>query len=88
MTKLSMTIDFTPNVLLLGFLWAASPTAPAQFDVRAMLADLPLLIRRVPDGSLRLRPSRCLNPPIACVDLVSPAKAEARLRCTGRDQLN
>ena len=43
MTKLSMTIDFTPNILLLGFLWAASPTAPTRFEWRATAADLPLV---------------------------------------------
>ncbi len=43
MTKLSMTIDFTPNVLLLGFLWAASPTAPGGWALRAMAVDFPLL---------------------------------------------
>ena len=41
MTKLSMTIDFTPNIMLLGFLWAASPTASHRWDLRLMLADCP-----------------------------------------------
>ncbi len=43
MTKLSMTIDFTPNVLLLGVLWLASPTAPARMDIRGILVDLPVV---------------------------------------------
>ena len=52
MTKLSMTIDFTPNVILLGFLWVASPTAPPRFELRPVLEDLPIF------GGLFLRWTR------------------------------
>lgn len=42
-TGLTMTIDFTPNILLLGILYLASPFAPSGWDLRGMLSDLPLL---------------------------------------------
>ena len=43
MTKLSMTIDFTPNIMLLGFLWVASPTAPPGLNIWATARALPLV---------------------------------------------
>ncbi len=43
MTKLSMTIDFTPNIALLAFLWAASPTAPTRWAPGPMVVDLPVV---------------------------------------------
>lgn len=59
MTRLSMTIDFTPNIFLLGFLWCASPTAPAKLDLGAMVRDLPglgLVFRRSGRRRGRVRP--------------------------------
>lgn len=41
-TMLSMTIDFTPNILLVGVLLLASPTAPRALDLRGIVFDLPL----------------------------------------------
>lgn len=42
-TALSMTIDFTPNIMLVGLLLAASPFAPSHDDQRRLLADLPVV---------------------------------------------
>ena len=53
MTKLSMTIDFTPNIMLLGFLWAASPTAPDRLDLRGIIADLPFVGPWIPGVGAR-----------------------------------
>ena len=41
-TALTMTIDFSPNLVLLGIFLVASPFAPSQFDIRKTALDLPL----------------------------------------------
>jgi hypothetical protein len=40
---LSLTIDFNPNILLVGILFAASPNGPRGWELRETLRDLPLL---------------------------------------------
>lgn len=42
-TGLSMTIDFSPNVLLVGLLFLASPFAPRRTELVPALLDLPIL---------------------------------------------
>lgn len=52
-TALTMGIDFSPNVLLLGLLFAASPFAPSEDDPGRIVRDLPIFGR----GFSRLRAS-------------------------------
>lgn len=47
-TALTMTIDFSPNVLLLGLLFSASPTAFPDLDLRRIAKDLPVLGHLLP----------------------------------------
>lgn len=45
MTALTMTIDFSPNLMLVGILLLASPFAPSRLEIWGPLRDLPLLGR-------------------------------------------
>lgn len=44
-TALTMTIDFSPNLILLGLLWLASPFAPESWNLPALVADFPVVGR-------------------------------------------
>lgn len=54
-TGLSLTIDFTPNILLLGLLGLGSPFAPSPVGWQAMLADLPGVGRLFRPGARHAR---------------------------------
>ncbi|MBX2812397.1 MAG: hypothetical protein KTR25_11330 [Myxococcales bacterium] len=41
-TALTMTIDFSPNLALLGIFFVASPFAPAKFNIMAIIRELPI----------------------------------------------
>lgn len=56
-TQLAMGFTFFPNVVLLGLLFLASPWAPEEIDVRAMILDLPG-IRLISRLAGRLRTAR------------------------------
>jgi len=58
---LTLTIDFNPNVMLLGLLFVASPTAPPGFDVRALVRDLPV-VGALLGRAMPARGSRALGP--------------------------